>query len=82
MKKGVSYKDVKPSGETFDRQKMMLLIKIWQEIYYSNLRKTPIKKNDLIFKYGKHKAIVEKIWDCVYDLQIEWPYEMYHRVFN
>ena len=32
--------------------------------------------------YGKHKDVVEKIWYCVYELKIEWPFEMYDRVFE
>lgn len=80
--KVIQFKDVKPSGRTYDKEKIMLLFKIWQTIHYSNLRKEPIKKNDLIFKFGKHKVVVERIWECVYDLKIEWPLEMYDRVFE
>lgn len=80
--KPITYKEIKPTNRVYDRNKIMLLTRIWQDIYRSNLRREPITKIDLIFKYGKHKKIVEKIWECVYDLKIEWPYQMYDRVFD
>lgn len=73
---------MKSSGKIIDTKKYMLLVEIWQAIYYGELRKNPVKKPDLIFKYGKNKDIVEKVWECVYDLKIEWPAEMYDRVYE
>jgi hypothetical protein len=78
----LKYSDVKSTSRPVNRDNYMLLVKIWQTIHYSEKRKTPISKVDLIFKYGKHKDVVEKIWICVYDLKIEWPFEMYDRVFE
>jgi hypothetical protein len=73
---------MKSTGRVIDTKKYMLLVEIWQRIHYGELRNTPVKKADLIFKYGKHKDVVEKVWECVYDLKIEWPAEMYDRVYE
>lgn len=75
-------KEIKSSSKTVDTAKLEVLVMIWKNIYYGELRKNPIKKADLIFKYGKHKDIVEKVWECVYDLKLEWPYEMYDHVYD
>lgn len=79
---GVKYNDVKPTGQIIDGEKYMVLLKIWQHIYWNERRKTPVKKADVEFKFGKHKEIVGKVWECVYDLKIEWPAEMYGRVYD
>lgn len=69
-------------AKQIDSKKYMVLVEIWQTIHYSERRKNPIKKADLIFKYGKHKEVAERVWECVYDLKIEWPAEMYDRVYD
>lgn len=82
MKKGISYSDVKPSEKKIDTKKWMILVEQFQFLYYGKLRKKEIKKIDFIFKFGKNKHIAEKVWECFYDLQIEWPHEMYDRIFD
>jgi hypothetical protein len=58
--------------------KYMTLLKIYHHIRYN----PGVKKGDVLFKFGKHKAVAEKIWECYHDLKLEWPVEIYLRVFE
>jgi len=59
-------------------EKYLLVLKIYH--YMKNIPN--LKKGDLIFKFGKHKKLAEEIWECFHDLKIEWPYEIYKRVYE
>ncbi len=69
------------SNSSFNRNNWMILIKMFQYLYYANLRREEILISDFKNRYPKHKKIAEKVWECFHDLKIEWPHEMYHRVF-
>jgi hypothetical protein len=73
-------KNTVPTGSTLkvNLEKYMTLLKIYHHIRYNK----EVKKTDVIFKFGKDKNLVEDIWTCYHDQKIEWPVEIYQRVFG
>lgn len=65
-----------------ERAKWDVLVKMFQYLYYAKLRKEEIKKVDYLFKFGKHKQVAEKVWDCFFVQHLEWPHEMYNEVYK
>lgn len=64
-----------------EKAKWMLLVSMFQYLHYAKLRKEEVKKGDFIFKFAKNKKIAEKVWVCFYEDQIEWPHQMYSKIF-
>lgn len=81
-KKHLSHTDIKSSNLKIDREKWIILIKLFQNLHYAKLRKTEVIKSEFLIKNSKHKKIANKVWECFYDLKIEWPYEIYFRIYD
>jgi hypothetical protein len=56
----------------------MTLLKIYHFIRYNK----DVKKSDVAFKFGKNKKLAEDIWDYFHELKIEWPVEIYQRIYQ
>lgn len=70
------------SNVTVNKENFMLLLKIYHHMRFKLKHEPNYKKSDLVFIYGKHKKLVEDIWECYNELKIEYPYDIYKRVFE
>jgi hypothetical protein len=73
---------MKPPEKKINTKNWMILVEQFQHLHYAKLRKQEVKKIDFLFKFGKNKQIAEKVWECFVDQGIEWPHEMYDRIFD
>lgn len=75
MKKKI---EIKPTNLKIDTKQYLTLLEIFQ--YTKKFKEK--SKTDIAFKFGKNKVLAEQIWECYHILKIEWPVEIYNRIFT
>jgi len=82
-KKGVSYKDIKPTaGLPVSQEEYNRFLEVYHSIRPYLERELQVTKEQLLKEFPDRKQMVEDVWTCVVDMKMKWPHEMVGTVFN